>query len=466
TPYSLGTRVRRLPITLRLRRAYAGLWREAEQFRQDFGGIEREFLSVQFDRMLDNDLGNLIRRLLNFHYRTNYYRLATACLATLAHADLVPMVEALNRSLPSSEKPVGMTDLINVKEIVATARPVLRMWKIARAALISSTVTRVICETPAPDLPARLQSFEAGRVFWNEVSAYIAEFYYLSDADEDYARPRLGQQPALVLSSLKQLVAANFAANPAASLLERHTRQASEQARANRYLSRGLLNSLLRRRSFSSQLQIVRTYIYWQEEMRVLLARANYLGHRVFVELGRRWAAQGVLDKPGDVFALSGAQLFGLLEGKSTAGDTRTSVERWNRVYAAFRNFSAPWLLGQTTPATRELPDKQTNKYAGIGCSGGRVTGIARVIDDLADAGKFTSGEILIAPFTNPGWVPLFSLAAAIVVEQGNLLSHEAVVARQVGLPAVLQLKHATRFLQDGQRVTVDGNLGTVSVLT
>jgi pyruvate,water dikinase len=69
---------------------------------------------------------------------------------------------------------------------------------------------------------------------------------------------------------------------------------------------------------------------------------------------------------------------------------------------------------------------------------------------------------VLVAPFTNPAWTPLFQRAAAVIVETGSAVSHAAIVAREYGIPAVMGAADATRRLADGQRVRVDGTAGTV----
>ncbi|CAG0973187.1 partial Prodigiosin synthesizing transferase PigC, partial [Anaerolineae bacterium] len=81
------------------------------------------------------------------------------------------------------------------------------------------------------------------------------------------------------------------------------------------------------------------------------------------------------------------------------------------------------------------------------------------------EGNRLQRGEILIAPYTNPNWTPLFSLAAGIVMEEGGLLSHGAVIAREIGIPAVLQIKRATQVFRDGQMLCVDGTRGTVEVV-
>ena len=97
----------------------------------------------------------------------------------------------------------------------------------------------------------------------------------------------------------------------------------------------------------------------------------------------------------------------------------------------------------------------------GTGCAAGRVTATARVIRDPRKE-TLAPGEILVARHTDPGWIAVFSQASAIVVERGSLLSHSAIVARELGIPCVVGLKNATQWIEDGQQINVDGATGVV----
>ena len=85
---------------------------------------------------------------------------------------------------------------------------------------------------------------------------------------------------------------------------------------------------------------------------------------------------------------------------------------------------------------------------------------------DLKESNRLRKGDILVARTTMPPWTPLFAIASAIVVETGGILSHAAVTAREYGIPAVLGVNGATRHIRDGQLLEVDGNKGTVRLLT
>ena len=110
--------------------------------------------------------------------------------------------------------------------------------------------------------------------------------------------------------------------------------------------------------------------------------------------------------------------------------------------------------------ANPDMGDQQT----GTGCSAGTITAIAQVIHDPTSQ-ALKPGNILIARHTDPGWIAVFSNASAIVVERGSLLSHSAIVARELGIPCVVGLKNATHWVKEGDMIEVDGATGNVRKL-
>ncbi len=120
------------------------------------------------------------------------------------------------------------------------------------------------------------------------------------------------------------------------------------------------------------------------------------------------------------------------------------------------------------TPADRfrggPPPQSTEREIKGNAGSKGRVTGLARVARNLAEATALQPGEILVCPTTAPPWTPLFAVASAVVTDTGGILSHCAVVAREYGIPAVVGTGVATKRIRTGQRIAVDGSAGTVTL--
>ena len=114
----------------------------------------------------------------------------------------------------------------------------------------------------------------------------------------------------------------------------------------------------------------------------------------------------------------------------------------------------------------RDLPGKRVGIVWGIGVSPGIAEGTVRVVRDADSdqADDFEPGDILVCRITDPSWAPLLSVAAAVVIDIGGSLSHGAIVARELGIPCVINTVDGSRRLRTGDRVTVDGSAGSVQV--
>lgn len=178
---------------------------------------------------------------------------------------------------------------------------------------------------------------------------------------------------------------------------------------------------------------------------------------RVHLELGRRLTATGALPGPEAVDLLREHELAPALSGAPPAPAELARRERWLRQRA-----EEPPLPVRFTgvPGTAPLAVPVGDRLDGWAAAPGRHTGRARVLRE-PDPDLLGSGEVLVAAATDAGWSPLFLRAGAIVVERGGPLSHAAIVARELGVPAVLNVAGATSAL-DGRVVTVDGDAGTV----
>lgn len=153
--------------------------------------------------------------------------------------------------------------------------------------------------------------------------------------------------------------------------------------------------------------------------------------------------------------------------------DSHAEVVAERRARGDFLQARVPpfWFEGEIPhPGTWQLrtdlrrPDANRRQIQGLGVCSGVATGTAHVVTDPADPGGLEPGDILIAPITDPAWTPLFLAAAGVVVDVGAHMSHAAIVARELGIPAVVSATGASQTIPDGALVTVDGSSGTVTV--
>jgi pyruvate,water dikinase len=176
---------------------------------------------------------------------------------------------------------------------------------------------------------------------------------------------------------------------------------------------------------------------------------------RLYMEIGRRWQAEGRLRTPEDVVYLSKEEIEQVcLHGD----DIRVTVEKRKREYKQYRFLKTPEVITDDTrlqPAVR-MPPEDTFELAGETASPGSVTGPARVIRCPRDILAFQKGEILVAEYTDPSWTPVLSGAAGIVIEAGGFLSHGSIVAREYRIPALIQVAGAVNRIQTGDRLDLD----------
>ncbi|NQT00514.1 MAG: hypothetical protein HQ580_00680 [Planctomycetes bacterium] len=185
-------------------------------------------------------------------------------------------------------------------------------------------------------------------------------------------------------------------------------------------------------------------------------------------ELGKRLSDEGILKKDDDIFFLKIEEIAPVVHGKVKFDVSQTIAARRDE-YEKNSSVTPPAVvLGRFDP-DHYIPDsidKNAEILNGIGVSPGKATGKARVILRADTEEQLLAGEILVAPFTDPGWTPYFVPAAAIVMDEGGVISHGSIVAREYGIPAVVNVGSSTKIIKTGQTIQVDGNSGLVKILS
>lgn len=207
------------------------------------------------------------------------------------------------------------------------------------------------------------------------------------------------------------------------------------------------------------------------------------------VELGKRVVEQGVIEDPQQLFMLMDDELDHFLADPASMSDT---IADRDRSFAELQTLEPPYIIkleDGVPPISSWSVAGEAGGTAGVntetaaaagavnqvaagetlqGATGapGVVTGIARVVLDPADPGAVGPGDIMIAPTTDPSWVPLFLSAEAVVVNVGAVGSHAAIMCRELGLPCAVSVINATSRIPDGATIEVDGSTGTVKILS
>jgi rifampicin phosphotransferase len=220
-------------------------------------------------------------------------------------------------------------------------------------------------------------------------------------------------------------------------------------------------------------LSLAKARVRDRENLRFERTRLFGRARRLFVAIGNQFHAHAVIGEPRDIFFLTVPEVLGAIEGFATTADLKGLIAlRKAEMAAASLRPDLPERISVTgaaicrsfeQPANRPDTGGETVRTA-TGCCAGTVRAPARVVRDPRNE-TLERGEVLVARHTDPGWIALFANAAAIVVERGSLLSHSAIVARELGIPCVVGLKGAMDWIHTGDHIEVDGAAGTVRKL-
>ncbi len=257
---------------------------------------------------------------------------------------------------------------------------------------------------------------------------------------------------------------------------EKQTRTNDDQGarrRAEERVSEVLRGHPVHRLFFSWVLKQARARVRDRENLRFERTRVFGRVRLIFRELGYRFHVLDLLEEPRDIFYLEIEEVLGFVTGVATTTDLKELVCLRKAEYARFRVLPAPADRfetrgivnhGQSFASSVRQEPQEGETHRGTGCCPGIVRGPVHVVTDPQGA-EIRAGEILVARRTDPGWIMLFPAAAGVLVEHGSLLSHSAIVAREMGIPAIVGLSGATRWLHDGDWIEMNGSSGKVSKL-
>ncbi|HEU4407540.1 MAG TPA: PEP-utilizing enzyme [Polyangiaceae bacterium] len=339
-------------------------------------------------------------------------------------------------------------------------------FRLVREALASPKIVAWLEENPidvlvggAPD-DAALAPFR-GRLL-DHLEAYGHETGSL-----DFIEPTFAESPGPLAIALRCYMSPS-AADPGESV-ERLAREREEATAKVRARLTGP-----RRALFDALLARAQRYAVAREDAVFFLQMGWPVFRRVLLELGRRLAADDVLDAPDDVFFLTAGELRDRATATS-GGSLAAAVAERRELREARRSLAPPvripaeaaaWERSMRWPINlREIgakTERHRSVLVGTAASPGRVRATARVLGFPSEFRRLRAGEVLVAVATTPSWTPLFSRAAAVVTDVGAISLHSSIVAREYGIPAVVGTQQATRAIRDGQVVTVDGTAGKV----
>ncbi|MCA9872640.1 MAG: hypothetical protein KC441_03275 [Anaerolineales bacterium] len=288
------------------------------------------------------------------------------------------------------------------------------------------------------------------------VAQFITQFGHLSDSGNDFSCVPWREDPDFVLRMIvnRQQVAHD-------SVMNRYLDDQGDGAvytwddaplsRAQRWRLRWLYQRARQYRLYREAISFKYTYGYG-------------LFRNFILALADRLVARGLLAARDDIFYLYIDEIRALVDGTSDV-DASQCIQARKQEIASVAEVILPEIIYGNDQPPLENNQQARKSLAGIPTSGGYYQGPVCVIRSVAEFDKMVAGSVLVIPYSDVSWTPLFARAGAVVAESGGILSHSSIVAREYRLPAVVSVTDACRLLPDGAEVTVDGFKGKVTIL-
>ncbi|MCP4913264.1 MAG: phosphoenolpyruvate synthase [Oligoflexia bacterium] len=360
-------------------------------------------------------------------------------------------------------------DLLAGNGNLESALPTKKLIMMADQAIKTDGLVELIKSTPNDQcLEALNQSHY--KEFYGEVLKYIDDFGFRCMSEMKLEQKDFHQDPSLFFAFLKNIINSGQT-----DIHEFEKRENEIRDNAMDLLNKNAKG--IKGKIFRWSMKHARKAVMNRENTRFCRTRVYGIVRKMFYGIGKDFAARNIIEEQDDIFFLSLEELKGTFEGYNTIQNLKEVIKLRKEQYEGYENGEEPAPRFHTRgpvyyqnqhfppPPKVDLNIKlEENQMLGLGCGPGEIEGTVKVImgpeDDLE-----LNGEILVTYRTDPGWIPLYPSISGLLVERGGLLSHSAVVAREMGLPTVVSVKGLTKRLKTGDKVRFNGETGLIEIL-
>lgn len=380
----------------------------------------------------------------------------------------------LARAFPGEDRQALHNTLLKALPDLVSSMPPLKLWQLSRMVRANEPLHDLVRTAPAAEVLTRIRADGRFADFGRALDVFLEDWGFRCSGELMLTMPSFQEDPAPVIDLLRAY-AATDGESPASQL----ARQSAERLRETQRVLRALRGRPLARQVPFLPLSLaVGVLLRWTQRSIQLRERARLKQallysrlRRVALALGGRLAEERLLAGAADIFFLtvdeidllvSGSEMFpssvaGLVGLRQQAHGQLAASTPPDSICLAPGEYLAAGVGGQ--PSTE---CESATKLRGVGACGGSRTATAAILLDVTESHRLGAGDILVTKQTDPGWGPIFPLISGLVIERGGMLSHGAIIAREFGIPSVVGVKDATRLIQHGGSITVDGDRGLV----
>jgi pyruvate,water dikinase len=319
-------------------------------------------------------------------------------------------------------------------------------------------------QATGPEFLDQLPALNGGRAARDAIDTFLSRYGMRGAGEIDITRPRWSERPDILMPVLLGNVR-NFGPGAGKQRFEQGKQEASKKERELLARLRTLPDGEPKAAETKQMIDRVRTFAGYREYPKYHIISRYFVYKQALMAEADRLVTAGVLREREDIFYFTLGELGDVMR---TGKADENLVREHRNAFRAQAALPPPRVLtsdGEALTGSYRRGDVPAGALTGLPVSAGTAEGRARVVLDLSEA-DLGAGDILVTPYTDPSWTPVFVAIKGLVTEVGGLMTHGAVIAREYGLPAVVGVEHATRLIRDGQRIRIHGTDGYVELLS
>lgn len=338
-----------------------------------------------------------------------------------------------------------------------------RIWRLAEEARRSPAVIEIVTSFEPRDALPLLRNNAGAQPFMREVNQFLAIHGHRTLKEFELNSVRWEEDPTPIIAMVRNYLQSDVNPTQTEHVVEEQRKQFAAEIRTA--LQDKFLESSLgiRWRIIEALRKQAKYFIRLRENSRFYHIMGFYAVRKKVVKAEGELLDAGKLKCKDDIFYLQWQEIKALRDNQLTWLEVESRIRERRMEFIRLSKMSPPKTFG--IQLEEDLEQDENHQIRGQGASPGEFEGIARVIMDPGIDATVIPGEILIAPYTDPAWTPLFLTASAAVVEVGSYLSHAGTIAREYGLPCVVDAANCTERIKTGDRIRVNGSTGLVAIV-
>jgi rifampicin phosphotransferase len=302
----------------------------------------------------------------------------------------------------------------------------------------------------------------------NSVDKYLFDFGERCIGELKLESISYNQDPTKFIKIIKSYVESGITKASISSNKEIEVRKSAEQQ-----MEIAFKGKPIKKYFFNKTLQKARVLVSARENLRYERTRAFGIVREIFTAMGNHFFAENIIENASDIFYLKIEEVFDFIEGKSVSQNIKTLITLRKNEFFSYTKQATPSERFATYGTVYHANDFYSNTKVetitgdlkGIGCCPGIIEAKVQVVLNPQDVVSL-HGNILVTSSTDPGWVILFPSASGIIVERGSVLSHSAIVSREMGKPCIVAVTGLLKILQTGDTIRMDGSTGEIKIIS